>query len=294
MVQPAIADLRTLVRGIYNIQKLRIQMGNRIVGNFKVKLGQAPSEPETILDKKGKALLEKLRTTYKKITDGITEQNPKKILPTPKTFKKYGVIDTYTEFCLVSSYLRLEKEEKEQFKVLDGVLRKFPIYREYLEKVKGIGPAMGGVIISEIDITKAKYASSLWAYAGLDVADNGEGRSRKKAHLIDVEYINKEGKPDTKQGITFNPFLKTKLTGVLGGSFNIHNPQYKSIYDNYKNRLINHPIHSTKTPKHLHKMANRYMIKLFLVDLYKAWRTLEGLPVSTPYAEGKLGLKHAS
>ena len=47
------SDLRTLVRGIYNIQKLRIQMGNRLVGNFKVKLGQAPSEPESTLDKKG-------------------------------------------------------------------------------------------------------------------------------------------------------------------------------------------------------------------------------------------------
>lgn len=31
--------LRTLVRGAYDIQKLRIQSGNRIVGNFKAKLG---------------------------------------------------------------------------------------------------------------------------------------------------------------------------------------------------------------------------------------------------------------
>ena len=33
------SELRTLVRGIYDIQKLRIQMGNRLVSNFKVKLG---------------------------------------------------------------------------------------------------------------------------------------------------------------------------------------------------------------------------------------------------------------
>ena len=110
------SDLRTLVRGIYNIQKLRIQMGNRLVGNFKVKLGQAPSEPESTLDKKGETLLKQLRNDYKKITDGI------QALPTFKKFKSHGVIDTYTELCLVSSYDNLEKEEKSQFKYLDNAL----------------------------------------------------------------------------------------------------------------------------------------------------------------------------
>ena len=111
------SDLRTLVRGIYNIQKLRIQMGNRLVGNFKVKLGQAPSEPESTLDKKGETLLKQLRNDYKKITDGI------QALPTFKKFKSQGVIDTYTELCLVSSYDNLEGEEKSQFKYLDNLLK---------------------------------------------------------------------------------------------------------------------------------------------------------------------------
>jgi hypothetical protein len=34
------------------------------------------------------------------------------------------------------------------------------------------------------------------------------------------------------------------------------------------------------------------MIKRFLVDLYKAWRPLEGLPVAPEYGEGKLGIIH--
>jgi hypothetical protein len=36
------------------------------------------------------------------------------------------------------------------------------------------------------------------------------------------------------------------------------------------------------------------MVKIFLVDLYTAWRTIEGLPVEPSYAEGKLGKKHAA
>ena len=283
------SDLRTLVRGIYNIQKLRIQMGNRLVGNFKVKLGQAPSEPESTLDKKGETLLKQLRRDYKKITDGI------QALPTFKKFKSQGVIDTYTELCLLSSYYNLEKEEKSQFKYLDNALKEHEIFTEYLTKVKGIGPAMAGVILSEIDITKAKYPSSLWKYAGLDVADDGQGRSRKKEHLVDIEYINKDGNTATKKGITFNPFLKTKLTGVLAGSFlKAGDNPYKEAYYNYKDRLENHPTHKTKSKGHRHNMANRYIVKLFLIDLHREWRTIAGLPVSVPYSEGKLGMKHAS
>jgi hypothetical protein len=43
---------------------------------------------------------------------------------------------------------------------------------------------------------------------------------------------------------------------------------------------------------HRHNAAMRYMIKRFLVDLYKAWRPLEGLPVAPEYGEGKLGIIH--
>lgn len=35
------SNLKTIVRGAYDIQKNRIQTGNRIVGNFKAKLGLA-------------------------------------------------------------------------------------------------------------------------------------------------------------------------------------------------------------------------------------------------------------
>jgi hypothetical protein len=40
-----------------------------------------------------------------------------------------------------------------------------------------------------------------------------------KEHLVDRTYIDKNGEEKTKKGVTYNPFLKTKLTGVLDGSF---------------------------------------------------------------------------
>ena len=346
------SNIKTIVRGVYDIQKLRIQMGNRIVGNFKAKLGQKPGESEDTLDQESKDLLAKIRKDFDLVADGVVDHDEddkrkKKAaavashmhalldkhfatitqdgVPSKKKFVGDPVISDYTELVLLQQYKELVAQENRQFSTLESVLRDYPIWTEFMEHVTGCGPAMAGVIISEIDIHKAKYPSSLWMYAGLDVAPNGEGRSRKADHLIDREYLSREGKVETKKSITFNPFLKTKLTGVLAGSFiktgrkysatqmaemagvpdgevkvwkkankplGEFNSKYAKAYYDYKNRLENHPVHKEKTKGHRHSMALRYIVKLFLIDLHTEWRTLEGLPTSVPYHEAKLGLKH--
>ena len=283
------SNIKTMVRGAYDIQKLRIQMGNRIVGNFKAKLGQKPSEPETELDVEGKKILKLLRERFKKITDGV------KTFPRQATFKGDEIISDYTELCLLAQYVDLESEEARHFARLGSILRDYPIFTVFLDKVKGIGPAMAGVIVSEINISKAKYPSSLWAYAGLDVAADGQGRSRKKEHLVERDYTDKDGKPAKRVGITFNPFLKTKLIGVLASSFlRSGNEQYAKVYNDYKHRLENHEKWKERSKGHRHNAAMRYMVKQFLVDLYRAWRPLEGLVVAPDYNEAKLGHRHAA
>ena len=281
-------NLRLIVRGAYDLQKIRIQMGNRIVGNLKVKLGQAPGQPEEEMDAAGKDLLRTLRADYKKITDGVAGGG----IPSPRRFKALGVISTYTELCLISQYLDIEQSEDQHFRRLGNILKEYPVYTEFLEGVRGVGPAMAGVILSEIDISKARHPSSLWKYAGLDCAADGKGRSRKAQHLEVVTYVNKDGEEAQRNGITFNPWLKTKLVGVLGSSFVKAGGPYREIYDGCKHRLENHAVYATVSKGHRHNMAVRYMVKMFLVDLYTVWRELEGLPVSLPYQEAKLGYRH--
>lgn len=46
------------------------------------------------------------------------------------------------------------------------------------------------------------------------------------------------------------------------------------------------------TPGHRDKAAKRYMIKMFIKDLYVIWRTIEGLPVREPYQVEYLGHTH--
>lgn len=294
-------NLKTFVRGAYDQQKLRIQMGNRIVGNFRAKLGQSPGEKEEEIDAEGKAVLADLRARFHKLSDGV------KTFPRQANFTGDEVISDYTELCLLAQYLALEAAEKQHFRRLETILRDYPIFTEFLEKVKGVGPAMAGVIISEFNIHKARYPSSLWAYAGLDVADDGMGRSRRKEHLRETEYTDRNGKAAQRMGITFNPFLKTKLVGVLGSSFlRAGDSPYARTYYEYKHRLESHARYGLvndgrkddnermiTSKGRRHNMAIRYMVKRFLVDLYKAWRALEGLPVAPEYAEAKLGMKHS-
>ena len=285
--------IRTAVRSLYDMQKLRIQNGNRITSAFRYKLGLESSQAEEENEEATK-LLNDLRKEFKRITDGV-----KRITKNIKCDSP--LITTRGELALLESYERqLEAEAIHEKAILDELERE-PIYTEFLKDVRGCGPLMSGVILSEIDITKCNSISALHKYAGLDVVvyedEKGElkeeGRSKRKAHLVPKTYTDREGNLVETVGITYNPFLKTKLVGVLGSSFIKLGGPYREIYDGYKHRLENHPKHCEKSKGHKHAMATRYMVKEFLADLWSVWRTLEGLPLRTSYGEEKLGIVHS-
>ena len=280
--------IRASVRTMYDLQKLRIQAGNRIVAAFRVKLGIEPGEKEDEETEAGK-LLDELRKEYKRITDGVKRLTKGMKINSP-------LITTMGELALLEAYERQCQVEAMHEKAIQDALDNTEIWNQFLLGVRGVGPLMGGVILSEIDIHKARHVSSLWKLAGIDVAPNNdgvmEGRSRKKHHLVPKTYTNAEGEVIETVGITFNPFLKTKLVGVLADVFIKLGGKYRTVYDGYKNRLENHPKWAEKTKGHRHNAAKRYMIKVFLQDLWLAWRKIEGLPVSEPYAKAKLGINH--
>lgn len=298
-------NIRQIVRGAYDIQELRIAMGNRIAAAFRTKLGVVPGTKEQESDAEAQKILKRIRDSYYEVTEGYVSW------PTKKKFKGNAIISDHTELVLVAEWIELVEQEKRHFSRLKSVVEEHPLWTRYLKDVRGVGPAMTGVIISEFDIHKAKYPSSMWAYAGLDVAEDGAGRSKRQEHLINRTYIAADGTEKTKRSITFNPFLRTKLLGVLGTSF-IKQPadkcKYRKIYDDYKHRLNTSPKWAKEQRQlaekakkegkgyapvaHTHYKAVRYMIKVFVQNLYNVWRRLENLPVAPTYAEAKLGLTH--
>ncbi|NDQ58556.1 MAG: hypothetical protein GZ088_15930 [Acidipila sp.] len=398
--------LRAIVRGTYDLQKLRIQIGNRIVGNFRIKLGQRPGKPASEeLDADGKKIIETFKEDYKKMMDGLLGTI------SYKKFRASGVISSYAEFTLLEQYMALEKQEEVGFGRLGSILTGYPIFTQFLSGVLGCGPRMSGVIISEFNpedyywtadkngVIKNRVSpeaegakkhtlspSSFWKYAGLAVMPDGLGQSRLAEHLIDLKYYDAKNKVTERKSITFNPWLKTKLIGVLAPSFIKAGvrwqpcsteqydaaPTYKRSlkmkkdpeggkakltkcllvilspyaekYMDYRWRLDVHPkyrdfteaeimkmraekkgtvlaaeadlpppedepslesitadedtveedtnvLRENKGRKgHRHAMAMRYMVKMFLIDLYVAWRKIEGLEVRPPYSQDKLGL----
>lgn len=280
--------IRVMTRTAYDAQKLRTMTGNRLVQNFKLKLGIDTSAPEGDQeDGEGMKILGQLKKEYDRLADCFSSKKNRQV-----ALSENRLLNSEVEYYLADEYFRMLEAEQLNFRNLGKVLKDVPIWTHFMEGVRGCGPAMAGVIISEIDPHKSPTAASIWSYAGLDVARDGRGRSRRAEHLVDRAYTAKDGSAQTKKSITFNPLLKTKLTGVLGGSFLKCKSPYADVYYDYKHRLQNHPAHKEKTDAHRHNMAIRYMVKRFLVDLYYHWRTLEGLPVTEEYSVRKLGMQH--
>ena len=270
--------LRPLVRGFYQLQKLRIQTGNRLVNHFMAKLGVKPGEAPT--SEVGK-LWKSLKRDHKRVTDALARK--------VEGFPGEGLISGLAEFALVDQYFQKLEFEKLQYNWIKKVIEKHPVGEYWLENVNGVGPLMAGVLLSELDFSKARYPSSFWKYAGLDVV-NGEGRGRKRSFLESRDYIDRNGQKKQKLSLTYNPFLKSKLLGVLAVSFLKSNSPYRQFYDNYKQRLENHVKYKHVSKGRRARMATRYMIKIFLKDYFIVLCRLSGRKEPEPYGQAKLGL----
>jgi hypothetical protein len=284
---------KSLVRTLYDVQHERVQTGNRICAEIKARLGQSPGTSEEQLEPDAQDYLDRARAEYKRITDAFVLNQAHKYLKVH--FESYEIITDAGMLVFVELYVTQLAHEEHMAKVIAKIVQQHPLWSAFLEGVKGCGPLMSAVILSEFDIRKAERISQFWALAGLDVAADGRGRGRYAEHLVERSYKDKDGKDQVKKGITFNPFLKTKLVGVLASCFLKQSPdgcKYRRVYDDYKHRLENHEKHKDKSKGHRHNMAMRYMVKVFLQDLWIAWRELEGLPITKPYHEAVLGHVH--
>lgn len=198
-------------------------------------------------------------------------------------------------------------QEKEIQKMLHRALKRFPIYTEYLANVKGVGDIAAAWIISEYDIHKATTVSKMWQYTGLNPGMvKGKKRVENKDGSFSLVPTGERIRGDKLTAGYVSPFnkrLRTAMVGVLADGFiKAQAPYAMNYYYPYKDRLAqekNEVLHVGKqkpwdevTKGHRDRAAKRYMIKMFLKDLYATWREIEGLSVRKPYQEEYLGHKH--
>lgn len=76
--RPEQISLKQLVRGIYDMQKLRIATGNRLCAQVRTRLGQAPGVPaDEALSPAVRQLLEDIKEAHKKLSSGIAKKSSK-------------------------------------------------------------------------------------------------------------------------------------------------------------------------------------------------------------------------
>lgn len=150
-------------------------------------------------------------------------------------------------------------------------------------KIKGLGHLTIAQLLVYIEIEKARYASSLWAYCGYD----------KPSHQRYEKNVAGGGNKTLRSAMyrMADSMIKTRSI-------------YRDVYDREKEKLANSKriVQSRNTqgkliecewkdtkPSHRHGAAMRKMIKHFLADFWIVWRTLEGLETNDLYVKEKMG-----
>lgn len=215
----------------------------------------------------------------------------------------------------------LEGLEKDAFKEVKRILKGMPIYEGWFKDrpaQKGCGPTMAGLIISHINIENCDTASKLWRFCGLAVMDGKAERRTKgeKAHydpwlkskVLQVlgECLIKANSPWRKFYDDYKHRKQHQLVEVCMGCEGKGEVALREDEATGKNGK---KLRTKKTKckncdgkgglapwgasdAHRHQASMRYMVKMFLLEMWKQWRTLEGLEVRVPYAEEYLNRQH--
>lgn len=197
-------------------------------------------------------------------------------------------LDQRTIDFLLDLELIVDKEEKARTKEIEKYIKsmKHPL-SEATKNVKGVGPIALAYIIVYVDITKARYASSLWSYTGYHApsdkryipgrAGGGNKTFRSAMFVLAGSFIKQKESP--YKDIYYAEKLKLSASEKITRSKPVGGDSRKNMK------------WSETTKKHRHEAAIRKMMKHFLADLWKVWRTIEGLDTPLLYPEAILGHK---
>lgn len=188
---------------------------------------------------------------------------------------RIGMLESEKLFMRETFHTGLKRLEGQMERRCLKHLETLPIWTEYLEKVRGIGPRLGASLVSIIaNPARFENNSALYKYAGL-VSVDGVIQKRRKGEQA-----------------KWSSELKTtlyKLTDSwikLGGG-------YRKYYDQFKKRETERNLQRPKEEQlskgHIDARTRRRTAKLFLSHFLQRWREIEGLPVRQPYPIEYLG-----
>jgi len=279
--------LKLKIKNFYDLQKLRIQSGNRDhwKGADDIQLSEGDikylKDMSVRLEDSEKYAFKEIKKCVKNhsIWDGFLKEvkgcgeTMAAVIISEIDIKRATTASKIMSIC----GLGLEKEWEVVYRDIENHDKKNPKIGEWKTKtVWGTSEGSAKGVIpkpKEIEI-KREFESVTRCSEDLSIQRRREG-----------------------QYTTYNGFLKTKMVGVLATCMIKSKSSYTTFYYDYKQRYENKPYQYKAgekqiTKMHLHKQAIRHMLKHFIQDLYEKWREVEGLDVRVPYNEEYLNKKH--
>ncbi len=270
---PNAALARTTVRSLYDAQKLRIEMGNRMGAHQR----------DHVLDEKWAKRIAERQKAMRAIERSILRDVEKLLndFPIYKWLKDVRGCGPSMSGVIVAEIGATPNKPNGWDESVDW------------------NPRHG--------IARFDTVSKLWAYAGLHVKD-GKAPRRKKGEranwngFLKTKLLGVLGPCFLKSASPYREFYdnyKTRKQNTMidicmncEGKTKIVSPETKKLTMCKNCAGIGGPAPWGKSDGHRHNAAIRYMVKQFVMDLYVKWRTLEGLEVRPPYAEEYLGKVH--
>jgi len=223
----------------------------------------------------------------------------------------------------------IKKLERDALKEITRIASQSVVYN-YLVSLRGVGPTIAGFLISEFDIHRSIRPSQFWAFAGLHVEDGKSPRPHKGEKLKWNKWLrakcvfvlggaliksNNAEYRELYDGYKHRKFTQLGGCSACKGTGEAISPESKKkvkcwncVGDTIKTKTVvdgktkitkklSHLFTPERAPwgnsdAHRHQAAVRYMVKQFLADLWREWRTREGLPVVPTYHEAKQGHIH--
>ncbi len=248
--KPEFNRLRLLVEMYYDVQEVRIKAGNSIedyastgiitfipefgdapltvVGKLKYKMPEATDDPGRLRYKPVKDITQVDKTkAIASITwmpkDGPASKNKNLKIPAVQVVSFTGMVSDEDKK-LTTKWIdgRMERMEVELKSQIEKTVPLSPIWDAWLGHIRGIGPCIGGGLLSVLDVKLASSPSAFYKICGLHVDDDGLAVHRERG--VKLEY---------------NPFLKV-VCWKAGESFvkcKSDRSFYRRIYDRVRGEI---------------------------------------------------------
>jgi hypothetical protein len=188
--------------------------------------------------------------------------------------------------------------EDEAKKALDRYSRSHPIGR-WLRSIDGIGPVTAAGLLGFVDITICNTAGKLWAFAGLrptSAPKKGEKITynpdlKKLCFLIGESFIKVSNKETALYGHLYKQKKAYYQAKNEAGDYAQRAEEILSRYNYSKDtEAYKHYAKGRLPPGHIHAMARRWAVCMFLSHLQEVWYRFHfQTDPPAPYAMAHLG-----